>query len=163
MHRYLDNCSWLPCRCPKWAHIYCLCFFHHFEGSVKAIFQKKIEILKNREKRLASETKGCKKSKIFEKSGVFFKIQTLSSWILILRVFSFLLRYRTWVLLKFFKFSSFWAMKFTSKTNFILWPVVKKIIIRGDCFWYLWTARDQSIYFRSSFIIQVAYQLRFLS
>ena len=48
-------------------------------------------------------------------------------------------------------------------TNFIFVLMAAKIITLGDCFGYLWTAKDQSINLGSSFSIQVAYQPRFIS
>ena len=40
-------------------------------------------------------------------------------------------------------------MKFPSKTTFILWSLVAKIIIKGGYFGCVWTAKDQNIYLRS--------------
>ena len=47
-------------------------------------------------------------------------------------------------------------------TNFIPKPLATKIVIKGGCFWYLWTTKDQNIYLLSSYSIQVGYQLHFL-
>ena len=59
-----------------------------------------------------------------------------------------------------FQIFIFLAMKFPSITTFILWPLVAKIVIIGDYFKYLWTAKHQNIYLRSSFgHLEVFWQL----
>ena len=50
-------------------------------------------------------------------------------------------------------FFNFFSSKFPSMTNFISGPIAAKIITLGGCFGYLWTAKDQNIYFGSSFSI----------
>ena len=57
----------------------------------------------------------------------------------------------------------FLAIKFTSLTIFIPPPLAAKLVIRGPCFGYLWTARDQNLHLWSSFTIQVVDQPCFIS
>ena len=78
--------------------------------------------------------KKLKKIKLFVS---FPKNHTISTWIWILHVLSFLLRYMMSILLNFFKFSLFLAMKFPSITTFILRPLAAKIVIIGDYFGHL--------------------------
>ena len=78
--------------------------------------------------------KKLKKIKFFVS---FPKNHTISTWIWILHVLSFLLRYMMSILLNFFKFSLFLAMKFPSITTFILRPLAAKIVIIGDYFGHL--------------------------
>ena len=59
-----------------------------------------------------------------------------------------------------FQIFTFLPTKFTSMTNFIRWPLAANIAIKSDCFWYQWKAKDQNIYFWSSFTIHGAFQLR---
>ena len=59
-----------------------------------------------------------------------------------------------------FQIFTFLPINFPLMTNFIRWPLVASIIIKSDCFWYQWTAKDQNIYLWSSFTIHVAFQLR---
>ena len=92
-----------------------------------------------------------KKSKNLKIWGFFPKNHTFSTWIWILHVLSFLLRYITSVLLKIFKFSFFFAMKFPLITTFNLWPLAAEIVIKEDYIGYLWTAKYLNNYLRSSF------------
>ena len=88
---------------------------------------------------------------------LFFKIKffhflvtnhTFSTWICILHVLSFLLRYITWVLVKIFKFS-FFTIEFLSITKFFPRPLTAKIIIKKGCFWYVWIGKDQNFALRT--------------
>ena len=88
-------------------------------------------------------------------SKLFFSIflvtnHTFSTWICILHVLSFLLRYITWVLVKIFKFS-FFTIEFLSITKFFPRPLTAKITIKKDCFWYVWTGKDQNFALRTIF------------
>ena len=127
--------------------------------------KRNYEILKNWKKTIltVSTSKGPPFGKKIEKIKLFVsfpKNHTISTWIWILHVLSFLLRYMMSILLNSFKFSLFLAMKFPSITTFILWPLVAKIVIIGDYFRYLWTAKHQNIYLRSSFgHLEVFWQL----
>ena len=56
-----------------------------------------------------------------------------------------------------FQIFIFLAIKFPLMTNSIPWPLAAKIVIRGDCFGYLWTDKDQNIYLRSSFTISAKF------
>ena len=47
------------------------------------------------------------------------------------------------------RFSFFLAIRFPLMTSSIPCPIAAKIVIKGDCFWYIWTAKDQNIYLRS--------------
>ena len=78
--------------------------------------------------------KKLKKIKFFVS---FPKNHTISTWIWILHVLSFLLRYMMSILLNFFKFSLFLAMKFPWITTFILRSLAAKIVIIGDYFGHL--------------------------
>ena len=73
---------------------------------------------------------------------------TFSTWICILHVLSFLLRYITWVLVKIFKFS-FFTIEFLSITKFFPRPLTAKIIIKKGCFWYVWIGKDQNFALRT--------------
>ena len=101
--------TWFLGGCSKWAQISWLCFFQHFSCP---IFQKKFEVLKNWKKYflIVPTSKGPP----FEKENfkiIFFPFFSNKSyfftWIWILHVISFLLRYITLVLVKIFKFSLF--------------------------------------------------------
>ena len=86
-------------------------------------------------------------------SKLFFSIflvtnHTFSTWICILHVLSFLLRYITWVLVKIFKFS-FFTIEFLSITKFFLRPLMAKLIIKKGCFWYVWIGKDQNFALRT--------------
>ena len=52
-----------------------------------------------------------------------------------------------------FEFFIFLAINFSLLSNFIPWPLAAKLIIKGECFYYQWTAKDQNIHFWSSFTI----------
>ena len=78
--------------------------------------------------------KKLKKIKFFVS---FPKNHTISTWIWILHALSFLLRYMMSILLNFFNFSLFLAMKFPLITTFILRPLAAKIVIIGDYFGHL--------------------------
>ena len=117
-------------------------------------WKKSYEILKNWKKKIYRfDTKGPfgKKIQKSKNLGFFPKNHTFSTWIWILHVLSFLLRYITSVLLKIFKFSFFFAMKFPLITTFILWPLAAEIVIKEDYIGYLWTAKYLNNYLRSSF------------
>ena len=62
-----------------------------------------------------------------------------------------------------FHFFLFLAMKFPILNNIIAWPLGTKIVIKWDWFWYLRIVKDQNIYLRSSFTIQVPYLPSFIS
>ena len=86
-------------------------------------------------------------------SKLFFSIflvtnHTFSTWICILHVLSFLLRYITWVLVKIFKFS-FFTIEFLSITKFFLRPLTAKIIITKILLWEpFWVISMQIGYLR---------------
>ena len=48
-----------------------------------------------------------------------------------------------------FQILIFLAIKFPLMTNSIPWPLVAKIVIKGDWFWCLWRAKVQNIYLKS--------------
>ena len=91
-----------------------------------------------------------KKIKNILKNGSFSKKHTFSSWIWILQVLSILLRYITYVFPKISIFHLF-SYKFLSMTNFIPEPLATKIVIKGGCTWYLWTAKDQNSFLKVHF------------
>ena len=58
-----------------------------------------------------------------------------------------------------FQIFTFLPTNFPSMTNFICWPLAANIVIKSDCFWYQWTAKDQNIYLWSIFTIHMVFQL----
>ena len=86
-----------------------------------------------------------KKSKPLNLLFLFTK-NTTSSWIWILHILSFLLRYLISVMLKNFKFSFFVYEIFNDYHFHSLNPSSKKSHQK-----WLWTAKDKNIYWRSSF------------
>ena len=151
-----DDLSWFLRGCSKWAQISWVCFYQHLPRPIEAIFQKKI--LKFWKTEIfffdRSDIKGSPLWNFFF-SKLFFSIflvtnHTFSTWICILHVLSFLLRYITWVLVKIFKFS-FFTIEFLSITKFFPQPLMAKIIIKKDCFWYVWTGKDQNFVLRIIF------------
>ena len=109
VHRFIDNRSRLLSRCPKWAHNSWLCFFQNFMGPVEASFQNKLWNFEKSEEKNFLQDQRLQTIKRFVEIEVFFVIiHTFISWIWILHVLSFFLRYITWVLVKIFKFSLFY-------------------------------------------------------
>ena len=109
----VDDLSWFLCGCSKCTQISWLCFFQHFPRPIEAIFQKKnwsFEKLK----KVFFDRSDIKGSPLWKKEikNIFFLFSvtnsTSSTWIWILHVLSFLLRYITGVLVKIFKFSLFY-------------------------------------------------------
>ena len=83
--------------------------------------------------------KKIKKIKFFVS---FSKNHTIFTWIWILHVLSFLLRYIISVFQNFQIFIVL-AMKFPPIATFIFWFLMAKIVIIGDYFGNLWTAKQE--------------------
>ena len=114
---HVDNllhCFW---GCSKWAHFSWLCFLQYLPSRIEAIFEKKnlknLEILK-KIKFCSYKTFG---KNIEKKRKWLFLItnHNLSTWNWFLYVFSFLLRYITYDLVKIIKFLVFYL--------FYQWPI----------------------------------------
>ena len=126
--------------------------------------EKNLKILKNREKKfLCFDTKGSplwkkklKKNWFFQRKSNFlhlnlnFKCSKLSFEV------------HNVGFAQNFQIFTFLPINFPLMTNFIRWPLAANVVIKSDCFWYQWTAKDQNIYLWSSFTIHVAFQLAFL-
>ena len=106
---HVDNPSWILSGSSNWAHISWLCSFQHFIGPIEAIFQKKIfwKFQKIKKEILLMQNP-LEKLEMNRKNWFFQENHTFSTWIWILHVLSFLLRYITYVLLKIFRFSIFY-------------------------------------------------------
>ena len=62
-----------------------------------------------------------------------------------------------------FEIFIFLAVKFSLMLDFIFSFLVAKLVIKGCCFWSLWTASDQNLCLRSSLTIQIVDQPCFIS
>ena len=139
--------------------------FHEFvfcnicQVPLRPCLKKDLKILKNWKKiKFYCSDTSVKNIQKNDRNGFFKKKNHIfSTWIWFLHVFSFLLRYITYVLVKIFKFLFFLSIKFLSMTNFIPWPLVAEIVIKRDCFWYLWTGKDQNIYLRPCLAVWGSY------
>ena len=93
------------------------------------------------------EKKSCQilsKSEIFSKHGFFQKsiLFPFESEFYMLLAFSEVCI--IWFAQNFQNFN-FLAIEFLAINNFILGPLVTKLVIKGNCFGYLWTAKDQNL------------------
>ena len=129
--------------------------FNIFHVPLKPFFKKILEILKNQKKifLIVPTSKGPPfEKKISKLNFSIFLVtnHTFSTWIWISYVLSFLLRYITWVLVKFFNFSLFYY-KISISNQVLPRPLTAKIPIKKDCFWYVWTGKDQNFALRTIF------------
>ena len=97
---HVDDPSWLLGEYPKWAHISWLCFIQHSIGPIEAIFQKNFWkfwkivnkmffILTPKGPPFGTKIEKLKKIDFFKENQIFY------TWIWILHILSFLLRYIT--------------------------------------------------------------------
>ena len=93
-----------------WAHISWFCSFQHLLPPIEAIFQKKVFKVWKIKKMFfnRSDIKGSPLWKRIFENYFFLTNYTFSTWIWVLHVLSFFLRYITWVFVKMFKFSLFY-------------------------------------------------------
>ena len=162
------TCRWslvIPRWMPQMNSYFVTLFLSSFYRSHWSHFsEKKLKIFEKREKNfLRFDTKGSpfgKKNQKFEKIDFFqrkskFLHLNMSSTHSKL---SFEVQNRGFA--QIFQIFTFLPTNFPSMTNFICWPLAANIVIKSDCFWYQWTAKDQNIHLWSNFTIQGAFQLR---
>ena len=161
MPAHVDDPLSLLDGCLKWPHISWLCFIQHSLGPIEAIFKKffwkfwKIEKKRN----LRFDTKGSPLRKIgkiliFSKKSILLHLNLNSTC----SKLSF--EVHNIGIAQNFQIFNFLPINFSSMTNFIRWPLAANIVLKRDCFWYQWTAKDQNIYLGSSLTIHMAFQLR---
>ena len=132
-------------------HDFVFFLFQCLYGPRRAIFEKKVmKILKIEKKIKVSTPKGPKK---IEKIIIFlFFFQKIIRFLLESEFYMFLAFFFEVYNICFaqnFQIFIIFAIKFPSKSTFILKSPAAKIVIKGGYLGYLWTAKDQNIYLRS--------------
>ena len=159
---HVDDPSSLLDGCPKWPHISWLCFIQHSLGPIEAIFKKYFWKFWKIEKKeiyfptpkgppFGKKIEKLKKIWFFQKKSIFLHLNLNSTC----SKLSF--EVHNIGIAQNFQIFNFLPINFSSMTNFIRWPLAANIVLKRDCFWYQWTAKDQNIYLWSSLTIHVAF------
>ena len=145
-HAHIDDLAWLLRGCPKWAHFSWLCFFQHSKGPIEAISKKiffwNLEKLKNRNLTLWLQGKKIGKSQkieFFFSKSYFLNLNLNSTCCLLcfdMHIIYFPQNFEIFI---------FFAIKFSSICNVSPFALVAKLVFKGCCFGYLWTAKHHNL------------------
>ena len=163
----VGTCRWslmTPWRIPQMSSYFMTLFHSTFYRSHWSHFSENfLKILKNRKRDIFhSDTKGSplwnknwkiEKNWFFQRKSNFLHLNLNSTY----SKLSFEVHNIDFA--QNFQIFTFLTINFPSMINFICWPLAANIVLKRDCFWYQWTAKDQNIYLWSSLTIHVAFQL----